>query len=157
MFPLEVEIESLIISSKNCNLKTEENQNYSIKSNTIHFISTYPYDRSLIRILCTENIHHGDNERSDEVKSLFLSDRDIHSIKLWLSRMKTPKNVKIKRKEKGIRAESILQLKYDMIGSGSHRIVYDLQNDYVLKIVISRKGFLIMKMNIPYTITVLLI
>ncbi|URT73201.1 hypothetical protein [Cytobacillus firmus] len=75
------------------------------------------------------------------MKSLFLSDRDIHSIKLWLSRMKTPKNVKLRRKEKGMRAESILQLKYEMIGSGSHRIVYDLQNNYVLKIVISRKGF----------------
>ncbi|WP_264739400.1 hypothetical protein [Cytobacillus firmus] len=46
-----------------------------------------------------------------------------------------------KRRHKRIRAQGILKLKYKVIGGGSHRIVYDLQNGYVLKIALRKRGF----------------
>ncbi|UOE53107.1 hypothetical protein LIT38_13070 [Bacillus sp. CMF12] len=46
-----------------------------------------------------------------------------------------------KRRQKRKRAEGILNLNYNVIGSGSHRIVYDLQNGYVLKIPLRERGF----------------
>ncbi|MBX9974047.1 hypothetical protein [Cytobacillus firmus] len=53
--------------------------------------------------------------------------------------MKSPKPEK--RRQKRIRAEDILKLNYKMIGGGSHRIVYDLQNGYVVKIALRKRGF----------------
>ncbi|MGA5688496.1 hypothetical protein [Cytobacillus pseudoceanisediminis] len=46
-----------------------------------------------------------------------------------------------KRRHKRIRAEGILKFKYNVIGGGSHRIVYDLRNGYVLKIALRKRGF----------------
>jgi len=44
------------------------------------------------------------------------------------------------KKRKAEKAKSILKLEYKMIGYGEHRIVYDLNNKYVLKIAITKWG-----------------
>jgi hypothetical protein len=84
-------------------------------------------------LLKTEN-----KKRMGRVKSLILSDLDIQSINLWISKMNHYKDVDRKQKIKN--AQSILQLKYKRIGAGSSRIVYDLENGYVLKVALSEGG-----------------
>jgi hypothetical protein len=44
------------------------------------------------------------------------------------------------KSERASRAKTILQLKHEMIGNGRNRIVYDLNNRYVLKIAITKWG-----------------
>lgn len=75
------------------------------------------------------------------MESIYLSESDIKSIDYWLSKRKRPKDFQRGKRRKARRAYSILQLKYKMIANGSHRIVYDLGNNNVLKIVISNKGY----------------
>ncbi|UVI28641.1 hypothetical protein [Paenibacillus spongiae] len=60
-------------------------------------------------------------------RSTMLSDRDLESIRHWIM------NMKRKSKNK-------LRLKYTVIGSGKTRIVYDLENGYVVKVALSKKG-----------------
>jgi len=70
------------------------------------------------------------------VISFTLSKREIQSINVWISKMRNYKDNKQKIKK----AKSILKLKYKVIGYGYHRIVYDLNNNYVLKIAIRGRG-----------------
>ncbi|MFP5109874.1 hypothetical protein ACSU6B_24480 [Neobacillus sp. C211] len=72
------------------------------------------------------------------MKILILSDSEIQSINQWISKMNQYKDIDQKKKVKN--AKSHLQLKYEIIGKGQHRIVYDLQNGYVLKVAISEHG-----------------
>lgn len=70
--------------------------------------------------------------------SLILSEREIQSINVWISKMDPYKGKDPGQKVK--KAESILKLKYKRIGNGRSRIVYELNNKYVLKIALSEKG-----------------
>jgi hypothetical protein len=67
-----------------------------------------------------------------------LSDDDIRSINLWTSQMKRYWFQTIRQKSE--KAQSILQLPYKMIGGGTNRLVYDLNNGNVLKVAISNWG-----------------
>ncbi|MCI0764700.1 hypothetical protein [Bacillus sp. TL12] len=67
-----------------------------------------------------------------------ISLRDIQFINIWLSQMKHYRGRD--KKQKAEKAQNILKLKYKMIGYGENRIVYDLNNKYVLKIAITRWG-----------------
>jgi len=70
--------------------------------------------------------------------SVFLSNWEIKSINLWLSKMHHYKdNSKSQRANK---AKEILQLEHKMIGNGRNRIVYDLNNGYVLKVALTEWG-----------------
>lgn len=67
-----------------------------------------------------------------------LSDRDIQSINLWISKMK---QCEYKNRHQRLNdAERILQLKYKIIAKGGRRMVYDLENGYVLKVAITNWG-----------------
>jgi len=72
------------------------------------------------------------------VISLILSKREIQSINVWISKMNPYRDEDPKEKVK--KAESILKLNYKRIGHGRSRIVYDLNDKYVLKIALSEKG-----------------
>lgn len=67
-----------------------------------------------------------------------LSKRNIESIESWISKMDHYKFQD--RKQKIKIAKRTLQFKYKIIGYGWHRIVYDLNNGYVLKVAISDHG-----------------
>lgn len=71
-------------------------------------------------------------------KSLFLSKQDIQSINLWTSKMSQFNRMDCHNKI--INAESVLNLKYKVIGFGYTRIVFDLENGYVLKVATSSFG-----------------
>jgi hypothetical protein len=62
----------------------------------------------------------------------------MKSINLWLSKMHHYKD-KSKNKRAN-KAKKILHLKHKMIGSGRNRIVYDLNNGYVLKVALTEWG-----------------
>jgi hypothetical protein len=72
------------------------------------------------------------------VKNRMLSNRDIKSINYWISKINhyeyqnSKQQVKIAKKK--------LRLKYRIIGYGWNRVVYDLNNGYVLKVAISDHG-----------------
>ncbi|MFS0907471.1 hypothetical protein AB3N02_31365 [Priestia aryabhattai] len=70
--------------------------------------------------------------------SVFLSNWEIKPIKLWLLKMHHYKDKS--KSERANKAKTILQLKHKMIGNGRNRIVYDLNNGYVLKIAITKWG-----------------
>ncbi len=70
--------------------------------------------------------------------SQYLTNDDLKSIRDWIPKM-------IKRRtrsehKKADRAKKALKLRYEVIGSGKTRIVYDLGNGYVVKIAISKRG-----------------
>jgi hypothetical protein len=73
-------------------------------------------------------------------ESLFLTSKEIDSIHAWISKMskypfRTPwKKIKL--------AQDTLTLPYKIIGSGLNRMVYDLGNEYVLKIAFSEIGLI---------------
>jgi hypothetical protein len=70
--------------------------------------------------------------------SAILTSEDIQSIHLWMSKMRQyryyPVNLKVKK------SKSTLNLNYPLIGHGLNRIVYDLNNGYVLKVAFSKLG-----------------
>jgi len=70
--------------------------------------------------------------------SVFLSNWEMKPIKLWLLKMHHYKDKS--KSERANKAKTILQLKHKMIGNGRNRIVYDLNNGYVLKIAITKWG-----------------
>ncbi|MES9774994.1 hypothetical protein [Priestia megaterium] len=70
--------------------------------------------------------------------SVFLSNWEMKPIKLWLLKMYHYKDKS--KSERANKAKTILQLKHKMIGNGRNRIVYDLNNGYVLKIAITKWG-----------------
>ncbi|MDN3365439.1 hypothetical protein QU577_27120 [Priestia megaterium] len=70
--------------------------------------------------------------------SVFLSNWDIQSINLWLSKMHHYKDTS--KSQRANESDVILQLTYRKIGNGRHRIVFDLNNGYVLKVALTKKG-----------------
>jgi hypothetical protein len=73
--------------------------------------------------------------------SSLLSANDLKYINLWIGKIEQF-NIKNKEKKSVLlkKANNTLQLKYQMIGAGKHRVVYDLNNGFVLKVVISLRG-----------------
>ncbi|MBM7553039.1 hypothetical protein [Thalassobacillus pellis] len=63
---------------------------------------------------------------------------DKKSIDLWISIMSQYENLSTQQKVK--KASRVLRLKYKRIGNGTHRVVYDLNNNYVLKVAITSRG-----------------
>lgn len=76
------------------------------------------------------------------MNSLILSESEIQSINLWITTM-DPSRIKDRetKQKRTKEAENTLQFQYNMLGSGKHRIGYDLGNGYVLKIAIADSGF----------------
>ena len=72
--------------------------------------------------------------------SSFLSSKEIGSIDAWISEMKKyPLLIPTKKRKL---AQRTLELPYKLIGNGLNRIVYDLDNGYVLKIAFSEIGLI---------------
>ena len=69
------------------------------------------------------------------MKRRILSNRDKQSIDLWISKMNHYEGY-----QKAEDAKRTLQFKYKIIGYGWHRIVYDLNNGYILKVSTSNHG-----------------
>ncbi|MED3855159.1 hypothetical protein P4607_27895 [Priestia megaterium] len=67
-----------------------------------------------------------------------MSNLEIQSINLWLSKIHHNKDTS--KSQRANEAKTILQLKYQKIGNGRQRIVYDLNNGYVLKVALTKKG-----------------
>ncbi|MDQ0218050.1 hypothetical protein ELQ35_01500 [Peribacillus cavernae] len=84
------------------------------------------------------SLDNKDVERFQSDKSVILSDDEIKSIHFWISQMRQYRFRSIKEKIK--KAKNTLKLKYNVIGSGVNRIVYDLNNGYIVKIAISNLG-----------------
>jgi hypothetical protein len=81
---------------------------------------------------------HGEKLKSNI--SSILSPAEIESIHSWVAQFrrhwyKTPIH-------KSYDAKKALKLNYKIIGSGFNRIVYDLNNGYVLKVALSPEGFI---------------
>jgi hypothetical protein len=72
----------------------------------------------------------------------YLSEQEITSINSWILKIKN-ENVhkKIQQRKKHVnRAIKTLGLKYNKIGNGKTRIVFDLENGYVLKVALNCHG-----------------
>ncbi|ALC81616.1 MULTISPECIES: hypothetical protein [Bacillus] len=74
-------------------------------------------------------------------KNSMLSHDEIEAIESWISQMGKYRFFKT-AKQKMLAAKEILNLKYNMIGHGNNRIVYDLNNGYILKIALSDLGII---------------
>ena len=81
-----------------------------------------------------------DEEKLKSDKSSFLSPAEIHSIHSWMAELKRHW-YKIPSHQK-YHSKKVLKLNYEIIGHGLNRIVYDLNNGYVLKIAISAVGLM---------------
>lgn len=68
-----------------------------------------------------------------------LSERDLASIQHWISQMKRSTS-KMEKHHDVSKAINALRLNYKILGYGNTRIVYDLENGYVVKVAISRQG-----------------
>ncbi|MDQ0856702.1 hypothetical protein [Bacillus sp. V2I10] len=71
----------------------------------------------------------------------FLTVTDLTSINFWISNLEHKRiNEKATRLKVVIQAKNTLNFGYKYIGNGRSRIVFDLDNGFVLKIAISYKG-----------------
>ncbi|WP_409304212.1 hypothetical protein [Peribacillus sp. SCS-155] len=75
------------------------------------------------------------------MSSTFLTETDLLSIEKWISCM-GPKIISgtQSRKKRTKQAKAALNLEYEQIDSGKHRIVYDIGDGYVVKIAMSVRG-----------------
>jgi len=77
-------------------------------------------------------------ERGDVMSPTLLSTNDKITIKKWI---KLVKKKKFKSSQESYSdAQKRLNFPYPEIGCGAHRIVFDLNNGYVLKVAVSKKG-----------------
>jgi hypothetical protein len=108
-------------------------------------------DLTLILSYCGVNnckTDHQDEDNSkaknqfDSLKSSYLSEQEIKSINSWISKVKNKNNIKDSKERTAHIEKAIitLQLKYEIIGNGKNRIVYDLENGYVLKVALNNWG-----------------
>ncbi|MGE7764868.1 hypothetical protein [Peribacillus sp. NPDC096540] len=81
------------------------------------------------------------NEGLQSSKSSMLSREEIKAIESWISQMGEYQFLKTAR-QKMVTAKKTLKFKYKMIGYGYNRIVYDLNNGYILKIALCEVGLL---------------
>jgi hypothetical protein len=80
------------------------------------------------------------NEKIQSNKSSMLSREEIKAIESWISQM--GKYFFKTARQKTITAEKTLKFKYELIGHGYNRMVYDLNNGYILKIALSEVGLI---------------
>ncbi|MCP3764745.1 hypothetical protein NLX67_20640 [Domibacillus sp. A3M-37] len=80
------------------------------------------------------------NERIQSNKSSILSPEEIKAIESWISQM--GKYFFETARQKMVTAKKTLKFKYKLIGHGDNRVVYDLNNGYVLKIALSEVGLI---------------
>ena len=81
------------------------------------------------------------NERIQSNKSSMLSRKEIETIETWISQMGIYQLFETVT-QKMVIAKNTLNFKYKMIGHGFNRIVYDLDNGYILKIALSYVGLI---------------
>ena len=75
-------------------------------------------------------------------KFSYLSPEEMKSISLWILRIENLQAI-IEMQERTVhleRAIKTLRLKYKKIGNGGQRIVFDLNNGYVLKVALNGRG-----------------
>lgn len=81
-------------------------------------------------------------KKKADFQTNYLSEEEMKSIHSWIQKIK---NKSIKR-EKGElskhikKARKSLRLKYQIIGNGKNRVVFDLTNGYVLKVALNSGG-----------------
>ncbi|WP_051404990.1 hypothetical protein [Bacillus cihuensis] len=80
------------------------------------------------------------NESIQSNKSSMLSRKEIKAIESWISQMDD--QFFISAYQKADIAINTLKFKYKVIGQGYNRIVYDLNNGYILKIALSDVGLI---------------
>lgn len=68
----------------------------------------------------------------------YLERKDLKSIRRWIRQLEDG-NVQSENESAVLKA---LQLPYESIGAGKHRIVFDLENGYVLKVAREVKGII---------------
>ncbi|MFD2924730.1 hypothetical protein [Halobacillus naozhouensis] len=78
--------------------------------------------------------------RGELPHSTFLTKKEWRSIELWLYTMEKYGHYSDDRLAR--KAKKKMGLSYDVLGHGSFRVVFDLNNDYVLKVVTRRMGFI---------------
>ena len=88
--------------------------------------------------MCPFNNGH---ERIQSNKSSMLSRIEIKAIESWISQMGIYQLFETESQRMVI-ANNTLKFKYKMIGNGCNRIVYDLDNGYILKIALSDVGII---------------
>jgi hypothetical protein len=81
------------------------------------------------------------NEKLQSNKSSMLSRSELQTIESWISEMGKHQFFKTARQIMLI-AKKNINFKYEMIGHGFNRIVYDLNNGYILKIALSEMGLI---------------
>ncbi|MGE7185080.1 hypothetical protein ACQKKK_14105 [Peribacillus sp. NPDC006672] len=86
-------------------------------------------------------INNGKERIHQSNKSKMLSQQEIKAIESWISRMWTYQFYKTSRQIAST-ASKTLKFKYKVIGNGLNRVVYDLNNGYILKIAISEVGLI---------------
>ncbi|MFC7395317.1 hypothetical protein [Scopulibacillus cellulosilyticus] len=73
-------------------------------------------------------------------QSYILSNDDIKQINSWVNKIRIMDH--LSRKQWIDKAKNELRLKYKVIGAGRNRIVFDVNNKYALKVVITKRGFI---------------
>ncbi|MGG4263864.1 hypothetical protein [Peribacillus simplex] len=81
-----------------------------------------------------ERIHQPNNNK-------MLSKQEIKAIESWVFKMWKYRFYKTPRQMASV-ASKTLKFKYKMIGNGLNRVVYDLNNGYILKIALSELGLI---------------
>ncbi|CAH0174140.1 hypothetical protein SRABI96_01269 [Peribacillus sp. Bi96] len=74
-------------------------------------------------------------------KSKMLSRQEIKAIESWISQIGTFQFLNTADQQM-VTAKKTLKFKYKMIGHGFNRVVYDLNNGYILKIALSEVGLI---------------
>ncbi|MGE7762458.1 hypothetical protein [Peribacillus sp. NPDC097895] len=74
-------------------------------------------------------------------ESKMLSQQEIKAIESWISQIGTIQFLQTADQQM-VTANKTLKFKYKMIGYGFNRVVYDLNNGYILKIALSEVGLI---------------
>ncbi|MDP1420198.1 hypothetical protein Q8G35_17825 [Peribacillus simplex] len=86
-------------------------------------------------------INNGKERIHQPNKSTMLSRQEIKAIESWISQMGTFQFYKTAG-QKMSTARKTLKFKYKIIGHGFNRVVYDLNNGYILKVAFSEVGLI---------------
>ncbi len=81
------------------------------------------------------------NERIQSNKSSMLSREEIQAIESWISQI-GDYHIFTTTQQRIVTAKNTLKFKYKIIGHGFNRIVYDLNNGYILKVALSEVGLI---------------
>ncbi|MGE7903249.1 hypothetical protein ACQKNS_02415 [Peribacillus sp. NPDC094092] len=84
---------------------------------------------------------NGEERKNQPNKSTMLSMQEINAIENWISQMGKFQFYKTAGQRISTARKS-LKLKYTIIGHGFNRVVYDLNNGYILKVAFSEVGLI---------------